>query len=431
MQDNYNNTTSMDDLHNNKDHYRPNSGKGRAVFFTLLGLIALVIAVAVTAYLIKNKPVHTGTPTPPSPLIVSANSIDKSDNQVSITANAVVKAKEDTILSSQLSGTITYVSPSLEPGYLVNKGDVLLKIDDSDYLANLASAKAAIATAERTLAEEKAQAAQAKRDQARAGIAEISDLAKRIPQIAEAEANLASSKAAYEKAKTDLERSQIIAPFRGLVVSREVDIGELVNNGTALLELVNIERFKVEIALSSAEINLISQTPNAKITLTDNSGEQWQTYIDSFAPSIDAQNRTLSVTAYIQSPYENPQKPLRLESFVEAEIKGNIIPNSLWIDNESLVNNSFIWMVDNQYQLKKEPVTVIHNEFKKSLVTFNSDYNKVVKIPLPSFRENKPVVVKKGDGQFETLRDNQVVVLSENELNPSADNDAQKRSGSR
>lgn len=412
MQD-YQDTSAQQD----SAQYIKNKGKGRVAFLTLLGLGLLVGATLATLYLIKNRPVHSGTPTPTPPLVVSSILAEKSDNQVSIHANAVVTAKDDTVLSSQLSGTITYVSPGLEPGYLVDKGDVLVKIDDSDYLANLASAKAAIATAERVLAEEKAQAIQAKRDQARAGIDKISDLARRVPQIAEATASLESSKAQYEKAKIDLERSQIKAPFRGLVISRDVDVGELVSNGTALLQVVNIERFKVEIALSDDEINLISQTPNAKITLTDNSGAEWQTLIDSFAPNIDAQNRTLSVTAYIDAPYQNPQKPLRLESFVDAKIEGNLIKNSLWLDNESIVNNAFVWMVDEQYQLKKVPVNVIYNQAKKSLVTYDVAYNNLIKVPLPSFRDNKSVVIKTQDGKFQMLQDNKEVSLSEQEFN--------------
>lgn len=391
--------------------------KVKTVFVSLIGMAILVASIVVTMQLIKNKPVHTGTPAKTPPLVVNSTIVNPSDNQVIIESDAIVKAKVDSVISAQLSGTITYVSAKLEAGYMVEKGDILFKLDDSDYLANLASAKAAIATAEKNLEEEQALATQAKRDQVRAGIKSISDYAKRVPQIAEAKANLESSKAQYEKAKIDLARSEVKAPFTGLVMTREVDIGEYVSTGTALVQLVDLKTFKVDIALNSTEVNLITNSPSAKITLINNEGEKWQTYIDTFAPTIDTQNRTLSVSANIQSPYQNPQKPLRLESYVDVLIEGDIIKNSVWLENESIVNNQFVWMVDDQYQLQKIPVQIIYNQPKQSLIRFDVDYYRVVKTPLPNFRIGRTVVIKNSDGEFETLENNQVVFLTEDEVN--------------
>lgn len=391
--------------------------KVKTVFVSLIGMAILVASIVVTMQLIKNKPVHTGTPAKTPSLVVNSTIVSPSDNQVIIESDAIVKAKVDSVISAQLSGTITYVSAKLEAGYIVEKGDILFKLDDSDYLANLASAKAAIATAEKNLEEEQALATQAKRDQVRAGIKSISDYAKRVPQIAEAKANLESSKAQYEKAKIDLARSEVKAPFTGLVMTREVDIGEYVSTGTALVQLVDLKTFKVDIALNSTEVNLIANSPSAKITLINNEGEKWQTYIDTFAPTIDTQNRTLSVSANIQSPYQNPQKPLRLESYVDVLIEGDIIKNSVWLENESIVNNQFVWMVDDQYQLQKIPVQIIYNQPKQSLIRFDVDYYRVVKTPLPNFRIGRTVVIKNSDGEFETLENNHVVFLTEDEVN--------------
>ena len=85
-------------------------------------------------------------------------------------------------------GRVLEVSPKFKSGGRFAKGEVMLEIDGSDYVAALAKAESALADAQLSLAREEARAAQARRDWKKLGRGDASDLVLGIPQIASAKA---------------------------------------------------------------------------------------------------------------------------------------------------------------------------------------------------------------------------------------------------
>ncbi|PKG57982.1 biotin/lipoyl-binding protein, partial [Shewanella sp. GutDb-MelDb] len=98
----------------------------------------------------EEKPELDTTP------LVSVQAVEIKPMDFSVNSYGVVAAKYETELVSQVNGEIVYLSDKFVRGGFVKKGDVLAKIDPSDYDAALIDAQASMASARATLVQEKA-----------------------------------------------------------------------------------------------------------------------------------------------------------------------------------------------------------------------------------------------------------------------------------
>src|SRR5690606_25382680 len=118
-------------------------------------------------------------------------------------------------------------------GGFFHQGDVLLRMDDRNYAAEVKRAEAAVAAARSALLQEKGRAEVAYQDWVKAGrpayrTEEARELSLRKPQVAQAEADLAFAEAELTRVQGDLERTVIRAPYDGLVQDKQVDVGQYV-----------------------------------------------------------------------------------------------------------------------------------------------------------------------------------------------------------
>ena len=90
-----------------------------------------------------------------------------------------------------------------------------------------------LAQAKLSLAEQKALAKQAKADWEKLDFGQANDLVLRKPQLNQAIASLASAEASFNSAKSDLEDTVFKAPYSGYLLSRNIDLGTVVNGNTA------------------------------------------------------------------------------------------------------------------------------------------------------------------------------------------------------
>jgi RND family efflux transporter MFP subunit len=157
----------------------------------------------------------------------------------SVKAQGTVTPRTETTLISEVSGLITEVSSVFMVGGFFKKGDVLVRVDDRNYRADLKKAQATIASARTTVARETGLADYAQEDWQRlkqqlGSSKSASALALRKPQLAEAIANLDYALADLDKKRGDLQRTIIRAPYDGLVREKKADIGQYVTAGSAL-----------------------------------------------------------------------------------------------------------------------------------------------------------------------------------------------------
>ncbi len=199
-----------------------------------------------------------------------------------------VISMSDSEIAAATPGPIVWTA---EVGAEVVKGDVIARIDPADAVAS--------------------------RDEARADIGRLAARAEQLTKLVvrfegvdgdggESEAtldelranrdaarhDLARARVALRRAETALERTQVRAPFGGRIVARQIDVGEYVSPGMAVMRLVNTD--DLEVAARAADALLASVAPGDIITVT-NGDQAVDAEVRAVVPVGDEVNRTLEV----------------------------------------------------------------------------------------------------------------------------------------
>ena len=373
----------------------------------LLLKISLPILLVFLAFLgakkmISDKPeLQSKTPAIIIPK-VSTSKVSPATHSPAVTSFGTVQSYFETTLTPQVAGAITDVSSIFRAGELVQKGDLLATIDSTDYQATLARETATLANHLRQLEEEKIRASQAQSDWKASGrtLTSASDFVLRKPQLSAAEANVSSSRATLKKAQTDIQRCSIIAPFDAVVVQRNASIGNYASPQSSLGRLISTDRAEVRLPLTaeqSTRIQLPSKGRDAiDITLTSptTTKHTWSAKLIRTEPVVDPQNQVVYVIAEIENPYSSAT-PLPVGTFVNASIPTLSLEKTLKIQEQALVNDSYIWIIGSDEKLVKAPAQRLHSHQGYAYITLSPSSLvapfTVVTRPLSNFRSGMKV----------------------------------------
>lgn len=354
----------------------------------LTPLIIVVVSTAIAIALFANRPKPEHTVSKEKILLVNATKVVKQDIRISVRAQGTITPRTETIVIAEVSGRITEVSDKFKVGGFFEEGDVLLKIDQRDYLAAVKRTQAAVASAKSNLATERGRAEVALQEQTKykskaKRSPAANDLALRKPQLDDAKAKLASALADLDNAKDQLDRTTIRAPYEGLVRSKQVDIGQYVNIGTALASTFAIDFAELRMALPDSKLNYIELPTLAdrdvatqpRVDLYAEIGgilHQWQAHIVRTEGVFDERSRALFVVAEIDDPYglhnQHPEE-LRIGTFVDAKIEGRLIKGLIALPRSILRTGNQLWVIDSQNRLQNRKVSILRTEGSEIYVT--------------------------------------------------------------
>ncbi|MAD76337.1 MAG: efflux transporter periplasmic adaptor subunit [Rheinheimera sp.] len=290
--------------------------------------------------------------------------------RIKLDSYGVVKPRTASALMSQVSGQVLFVDEAFRDGGFFTKGDLLVAIDDSDYLAEVNIAKANLITAQQNLTEELARVEQAALDWKRLGNEQqASDLVLRIPQQESANANLISAQAQLKIAQLALSRTKIIAPYSGRVISQDVDLGTVVSSNTVLAEIYATDYLEVRLAINNSDLAFVelpetnidnSSTAKAiNVTFTsDLIGKQsWTGKVVRTESEINSVSRQLYVVAQINNPFEQNLErgfSIKIGEYVSAQIEGKTIEDALSVPVTAIYQGSYVYIEQDGVLLRKD-----------------------------------------------------------------------------
>ncbi len=367
---------------------------GAPVFIVLFGIIIANVMVKVNA---KD---NEEQPEPPPPL-VTVSSVVPESYQVTIDAWGEVQPKERTQLSSFVSGEVVGIHDAFNVGGLVAKGEVLVNIDESDYEAGLIEAESNLAAAQANLEQEIALAEVAKEEWSSISKEKVSSLALRKPQLLSAKAGLKAAEAALSRALKNLERCKIKAPYDALIVSRQIGTGQVVNQGSVLGEVFNIESAEVILPVAGFDAPFLPKNIKelqAKLTVADSSQLTRDVKIDRDLGVIDRTTRMSNLVAVIDDPYglRNNVPSVKFGSYVKVTVPGVILKNVISVDQEVIVN-SHVWVVDGQNQLVEKEVVILREEGGQVLISKGLQAGERLVTQVPEYPQSG-MQVKVSDG---------------------------------
>lgn len=247
-------------------------------------------------------------------IIYDTSSVEKDDLIVTVIATGTVQPTTKVELSSELSGTIAAVDVDYNDH--VSEGQVLAQLDDTKLKANVVNAEAQLA------------AARARLDSSEATVAETNEELKSSEALQKrgvtARQTYISAKAAYDRAvaavdnakadvtlaeanlasqKADLEKSQIRSPITGVVLSRNVEKGQIVAaslNAPILFTLAeDLARMELRVAIDEADIGRVKVGQNATFTVDAYPGRKFDAVIKQLRYAPDEGVDVVSYTAVL------------------------------------------------------------------------------------------------------------------------------------
>lgn len=353
----------------------------------LIPLMIVAAGVYAAWRMIETRPaVETAVPEKIVPL-VRVVEVQPENIRLSIHSQGTVTARTVTELIPEVSGKVIDASDSLAAGGFFEKDEVLLQIDDKDYLLAWERAKAEWAQADLRLKQEEAEAEVAKREWADLGDEETtSALVLREPQVAQARAALAAAEAAMEQAERDVGRTQIQAPFDGRVRQESVDVGQYVSRGASLAQLYSVDIAEVRLPLSNEDLAYV----NIPLSFRDEeetgaggpevllkalwAGREyvWKGEIVRTEGEIDPNTRMIYAVAQVEDPYahgDDPSRPpLAVGMFVEAEILGKRKPGVVVLPRAAIRESATVFVIDEDNKLRFRPVEIFRQERERVLV---------------------------------------------------------------
>ena len=194
------------------------------------------------------------------------------------------EAVQSIILYSAVADEVTEVN--FVPGQAVEKGKVLVRLDDRRQKTALKRAELTLSDAQRTV-----ERLEASYKQGAVPVNEL-DLAKTQRDLAEV---------ALEDAKTDLEDRYIVAPFDGVVGFTDVEVGDRINEQTMITTLDNRSKLFVNFKAPEAALPVLLNSPD--VTL-----EPWsdrETLVNAEIAQVDSRineaDRTLRARALLDN----------------------------------------------------------------------------------------------------------------------------------
>lgn len=232
----------------------------------------------------RPAPTPAAPPPGPAPIEVLASPVMTESMPQTITAVGSLRSDESVTIRPEVAGRIVEIL--FQEGQRVTKGAPLIRLDPSINQAETRQARANL-----TLARSKYE-----RSVELAGRNFISGQAKD-----EAKNNLDIAQAAVALAEARLARTEIRAPFSGIVGLRSVSVGDYVREGTDIVKLEAIDPLKVDIRVPEVFLREVKSGQPIQVTLDALPGRSYDGQVLALDPLVDAAGRSLVIRAQVRN----------------------------------------------------------------------------------------------------------------------------------
>jgi membrane fusion protein (multidrug efflux system) len=209
--------------------------------------------------------------------------IERRDLVESLNLVGSIAATESAQVRAEIAGIVRDIA--VEEGQVVKKGQLLVKIDDSEVVAQTEEAESAYQLA----------LLNAKRSE---NLAKTSSVAQADRDRSDAEAR--SAKARLSLQQTRLQKTDIRAPFDGVVGARAVSPGDYVTNQSIITNVDDLSRLKIEFEVPERFFRKIH--PGTVFTVKTNDGAKVAGEVYFVSSAISRETRSSTVKGYLTKP---------------------------------------------------------------------------------------------------------------------------------
>lgn len=253
--------------------------KRSIVFLVCLIVVGALAAPKVLPLLRATEAKHAPASGGGSRLQVSTFVVQAAPYTESVVSTGTLRADESVELQAEINGKI--VSIAFTEGTRVHAGDLLVKLNDADLVAQLARSRFRKELA--TLREQRMARL------AKEGVARREEYDTALNEL-----NVQSAE--MELIQAQLAKTEIRAPFDGVVGLRYVSVGAFVNANARIATLQRLERLKIDFSVPEKYAGHIRTGDAIRFTVAGG-GKAFEGKVYAIDPRIDASTRTLLIRA--------------------------------------------------------------------------------------------------------------------------------------
>jgi len=299
-------------------------------------LVPAAIALAVAAVIAAGGyAVYTRTFGRPLPVQIAVATVRAGGQPgVLLTGSGyVVTQHKYIVIGTKILGQI--VEEPIEEGQHVRRGDLLARIDDRDYQAQL---QQAIATRDLAAANVRLREAQAARTRElfhnQAMSRDQLDIAENALAVAEAE--LKRSQGAIDYARFNVGQCVITSPIDGIVLHKYRELGDTINYGgdvqagggaTDIVQLADTTDMRTEVDINEADIAKVTMGQPAAVIPDAYPDKSFAAFVAKIYPEADRQKGTVKVEVKLRDPDLRIIKPEMSAKVTFMAVEGR--PNSM------------------------------------------------------------------------------------------------------
>lgn len=207
-----------------------------------------------------------------------------------------LEPEREAVIRAELGGSV--LSLLVEAGETVRAGQALGTLDGTVAEEQFRSARSGVISAENS-----AQVARRELDRSRRLLAGGA-IAERDLEIAErglliAEAQLENAKAGLAAAEKQRDKSELRAPFHGIVSERLVSVGDVVEPGTQLFTVVDPSSMRLEASVPASALAALRVGAPVEFSVSGYDGQRFTGHIERINPSVDPGTRQVRLTVSI------------------------------------------------------------------------------------------------------------------------------------
>jgi membrane fusion protein (multidrug efflux system) len=247
---------------------------------------------------------------------VEAVQVTTAQMSKAITAVGSLRSDESITVRPEVAGRVAFIG--FQEGQRVPKGATLLRLDPAINQAEVQQAQANL-----TLAKAKYERALELQ-----GKGFISGQAKD-----EAENNLKVGEAALALANARLAKTEIKAPFSGVIGLRSISVGDYVKEGADMVNLESIDALKVDFRVPEIYLKQVSVGQTLQVTLDALPGKIYEGKVFAINPLVDAAGRAIVIRAQVK----NTDTALRPGMFARVRLFTKTVDDALVLPEQALV----------------------------------------------------------------------------------------------
>ncbi|MDE3742838.1 efflux RND transporter periplasmic adaptor subunit [Maribacter polysaccharolyticus] len=318
----------------------------RKTILSILGVLIIVASVFIAKMIIDSK----NNARPKVEKVVKTVFTEKVSNGVVpivVPANGNLKAKNRLELYAEVQGVFLGGSKLFRPGQRYSAGENIIRIDASEYLANVQSAKSNLYNELTSIMPDLRLDYPEVFPKWQAYLRDF-DMEKTTPKLPE----MTSEKEKFfisgrgilttyynvKNLEQRLSKYNISAPFNGILTDALVTEGTLIRSGQKLGEFINTDVYELEVAISKKFSDLLELGEHVALSNLDKT-KSYTGKVARINGSVDQETQTIK--AYI----EVRDTGLREGMYLEANLDAKEETNAIEIDRNLLLENNRIFVV--------------------------------------------------------------------------------------